>query len=59
MTNCLIEFLLIELRVVDRGLASHTHEGGSEVCNLHTEMMKFALLAPAAKNLAGVAENCR
>ena len=32
--------------------------GGSEVSNLHTEVMKFALSMAAAKNLAGVAENC-
>jgi hypothetical protein len=30
--------------------------GGSEVCNLHTEVEKFALLKRAAKILAGEAE---
>jgi hypothetical protein len=33
--------------------------GGSEVCNLHTDMSKIALPMEVAKKLAGVAENGR
>jgi hypothetical protein len=37
-------------------LTSRQRRGGSEVCNLHTDMSKIALFVRTAKNLAGKTE---